>query len=436
MNFLKNQIVVTVGLFAIFAMVMSGCGEAKKVKKGKKGKAVMATKAITEKMVELLQTTGDVVAVNTVTLRAAVEGPIKYCPWREGDVIKKAGEVLIKLHRPIYIQELAVAKAELGVKKAILADLEFGPRPEEIHAAKAAVVHLESCTKFAKIDLDRIALLSKKNVISTQDAEKAQVNYVKCKTLLDGAKEKLSMLEKGTKKTELAIAAAGVEKEKANVEKAQAKLDECIIKAPFAGIITQVFVRPGDLTHLSSPRMPLLKMMDPKSLIVRTGLPENATESLKVGGKVTITLDAHPGKKFKGEIVRIHPRIEWKSRARIVEIRILDKVKLIPRMFARVLVQGRIIENATVIPEAAIITSPRGDHVVFVIKDGKAQMRTVTVGLEEGDKVQIIDGVTSGEMVITAGNLNLKNGAKVSIIKSKNHESKSGEKEKNGKIKE
>lgn len=419
MNFLKNQIVVVVGLFAILAMVMSGCGEAKKVKKGKKGKAVMATKAITEKMVELLQTTGDVVAVNTVTLRAAVEGPIKYCPWREGDVIKKAGEVLIKLHRPIYIQELAVAKAELGVKKAILADLEFGPRPEEIHAAKAAVVHLESCTKFAKIDLDRIALLSKKNVISTQDAEKAQVNYVKCKTLLDGAKEKLLMLEKGTKKTELAIAAAGVEKEKANVEKAQAKLDECIIKAPFAGIITQVYVRPGDLTHLSSPRMPLLKMMDPKSLIVRTGLPENATESLKVGGKVAITLDAYSGKKFKGEIERIYPRIEWKSRARIVEIRILDKVKLIPRMFARVLVEGRIIENATVIPEAAVITSPRGDYVVFVIKDGKAEMRTVTIGLEKGDKVQIIDGVTAGEMVITAGNLNLKNGAKVSIIKSK-----------------
>jgi len=409
--------ILTLALLAGFVMYLSGCGSAKK-KKVKKTKSVQVVEARQMSMVELLETTGDVVAVNTVTLRALVEGPIKYCPWREGDVIKKSGQKLVEIYRPLYHQQLAVAKAELDVKKAVLEDLEVGPRPEEIAAAKEAVIHLESCAKFAKINLDRISSLAKNHVVSRQADEQAHVNYVRCKTQLEGAKDKLAMLEEGTKKTQLAIAVAAAEKAKANVALAQAKVDECIIKAPFSGIITQVFVRPGDLTHLSSPRMPLVKMMDPGSLIVRAGLPESSAAHLAKGTKVTVRLDAYPGKKFNAEVERVHARIEWNSRTRLVEARIVEPVKLLPRMFARVSVQGRVMENAIVVPDAAIITTPRGDHVVFVVKNGKTEKRKVKIGLEKGSNVQINDGVNAGEMVVTAGNLNLKNGVPVKMVKS------------------
>ena len=405
-----------IGFALLFVLWISGCGSEKK-KKGKKAKIVRVSQAKENRLVEYIETTGDVVAVNTVTLRAAVEGPIKYCPWREGDVIEKSGQKIIEINRPLYYQQLAVAKAELDVKKAILQDLKVGPRPEEIAAAKASVIHLESCTKFAKIDFDRIHSLSEKNVVSKQADEKAHVNYVRCKTQLEGARDKLAMLEEGTKKTLLAVASASVEKAKANVALAQAKVDECTITAPFAGIITQVFVRPGDLTHLSSPRMPLVKMMDPKSLIIRAGLPESSAANLTKGTKVTVRLDAYPGKKFSALVERVHARIEWNSRTRLVEARIIDKVKLIPRMFARVSVQGRVFENAIIIPDSAIITTPRGDHIVYVVKNGKAEKRKVEIGLEKGSNVQIIKGVTNEEIVVIAGNLNLKNGTAVKVTK-------------------
>ena len=402
--------ILTVGVVAIFALWLSGCGSEKK-KKAKKAKSVHAVKAKQIQMEEMLETTGDVVAVNTVTLRAAVEGPIKYCPWREGDVIKKAGEKLIEIERPLY-------KKQLAVKKAILKDLQYGPRPEEIAVAKEEVIHLASCSKFAKIDLDRINSLAGKNVVSKQSREKAEVRYVRCKTQLEEVKNKLKMLEEGTKKTELAIA-------EANVALAQTQVDECIIRAPFAGIITQVYVRPGDLTSLrSGPRPALIKMMDPKSLIIRSGLPESSAAHLSKGKKVIIRLDAYPGKTFNAKIERVHPRIEWHSRTRIVEIRITEPVKLIPRMFARVSVQGRVIENAIVIPDAAIITTPRGDHVVFVVKNGKAEMRKIKIGLEKKDQIHILEGIQADEMVITAGNLNLKNGAAVKIIKANGEKKK------------
>ena len=405
-------------VFLLNIIVLMSCTANKKIQKKQKPVAVKTIFAKKIRLVELLETTGDIIAVNTVTLRAVVEGTIKYCPWREGDIIEKADQKIIEIYRPLYQQQLAVAKAELDIKKAVLEDLKFGSRPEEIAAAKENIIHFESCTKFAKIDLDRVVALVKTSAVSKQEEEKVRVSYVKCKTQLAGAKDRLAMLEEGTKKTELAIAEAAVGKADANVALAQAKVDECIIKAPFPGIITQVHVRPGDLTHLSSPRMPLIKMMDPKSLIVRAGLPESSAAHISKGTKVTVCLDAYPGKKFNAEIERIHPQIELNSRTRIIEARILEPVKLIPRMFARVSVQGRVIKNAVVIPDSAIITTPRGEHVVFVVKNGKAEMRKVKIGLEKGSNVQITDGVIAGEIVITAGNLNLKNGASIKTPKA------------------
>lgn len=405
-------------VFLLNIIVLMSCTANKKNQKKQKLRAVKTVFARKIRLVEHLETTGDIVAVNTVTLRAVVEGTIKYCPWREGDIIEKADQKIIEIYRPLYQQELAVAKGELAVKKAILEDLKFGSRPEEIAAAKENIIHFESCTKFAKIDLDRVVALVKTSAISKQEEEKVRVSYVKCKTQLEGAKDRLAMLEEGTKKTELAIAEAAVGKADANVDLAQAKVDECTIEAPFPGIITQVYVRPGDLIHLSSPRMPLIEMMDPKSLIVRAGLPESAAAHISKGTKLIVCLDAYPGKKFNAEIERIHPQIELNSRTRIIEARILEPVKLIPRMFARVSVQGRVVENAVVVPDSAIITTPRGEHVVFVVKNGKAEMRKVEIGLEKGSNVQITGGVIAGEIVITAGNLNLKNGTSIKMPKA------------------
>ncbi len=414
-KFSRPALVIALLMIGAF---LAGCGPEEKKGKKVKQKSVKAAKVIKGFIDESIKTTGDVVAVNTVTLRAAVEGPIKYCPWREGDKVKKDQKV-IEIHRPLYQKELAVARAELEVKKAILNDLVVGPRPEEIAMAREQLTHWENSAKFAKVDWDRLSKLATKKVVSAQEKEKAYVNYTKSKSEYESAKEKLKMLEEGTKETELIIARTAVKKAAANVELAQAKVDECIIKAPFSGIITSVYVRPGDLTHLSSPRMPLLKIIDPTSLVVRAGLPESRAAFMTKGTKVTVELDAYPGRKFNAVIERIHPRIEWNSRTRIIEARIVDKIELLPRMFARISVQGKKFDDAVLVPDSAIITTPRGYHVIFILENGRAKMRKVKIGIEKGKLVQIISGIKAGDMAITAGNLNLKDGAPVIAINQK-----------------
>lgn len=405
----KRTLIVII--YAIAFISITGC----KDKNAGKPKALPRVKVVAAektRIVELLETTGDVVATNTMTLEAIVEGPISFCPWREGDYVEQAGQKLIEIDRPLYRQEVAAAQAALAVAEARLADLMAGARPEEIAEAKESVRHFEDCTDFAKNDLDRIKLLVESGSLPGEMAEKARVDYVKCHTQLGAAKERLSMLETGPTKTEIGVAQAAVDEATAKRALAQAKLDECFLTAPFSGIITEVYIRPGDL---ATPRSKLLKLMDPSSQVVRAGLPESCATYISKGTKAIVRLDAFPGKTFSAEIERVYPRLEYESRTRIIEAKIIEPVELIPHLFARVSVQGRVIEDAVVVPDAAIITTPRGNKIVYVVKDGKANVRQVMIGLEQEQRVQITEGLQAGEIVVVAGNLNLKDGTAVQV---------------------
>jgi multidrug resistance efflux pump len=395
---------------------MTGCGSDKNAQgKSKKPPLVQAVAAENTRLVELLETTGDVVAVNTVTIHTTVEGPVSFCPWREGDQVEQAGQKLIEIDRPLYRQEVLAADAALAVAKAKLADLKAGARPEEIAQAKESVRHFEDCTSFSKADLDRTTSLVKSGALPAEAGEKARVAHVKCQTQHEAAKKRVAMLEAGPTRTEIAVVQAAVGEATANRALAQSKLDECLLKAPFAGVITEVHVRPGDL---ATPKEPLLKMMDPSSLVIRAGLPESCAADIRKGTETVIRLDAYPGKTFSARIERVHPRLERDSRTRIIEVKVIEPIELIPRLFARISVQGRVADDAVVIPDAAIVTTPRGDKVIYVIKEGKASMRKVTIGLEQGQRVQITDGIQAGEMVVIAGNLNLKDGSAVRLGKA------------------
>ena len=408
------RILMVVAIVAT-AIGLVGCDSDKEQNKSKKARHIQAVSAKKERLVEFLETTGSIVAVNTVMIRATTEGPISFCPWREGDHIEQVGQKLVEIDRPLYRQEVLAAKAALAVAVAKLADLKAGARPEEIAQVKESVRQLEDCTSFAKADLDRTRSLVKSSSLPGEMVEKARVSYVKCQTQFAAAEEQLAMLEAGPTKTEIAVHQAAVDEAGAKRAIAQAKLDECVLKSPFVGVVTQVFVRPGDL---ATPRAPLLKLMDPISLVVRAGLPESCAADIRKDTEVIVKLDAYPNKTFSARIERIHPRLEWESRTRIIEAKIIEPVQLIPGLFVRISVQGRVADDAVVVPDAAIVTTPRGDKVIYVVKEGKANMRKVTIGLEQGQSVQIIDGVQAGEMVVVAGNLDLKDGVPIQLGKA------------------
>jgi len=399
---------------AAAVLLLSGCGKEKDAVSGPAKKPpLVSTEFATEgPIAQKLSIVGEVAANNTVAVRAAVEGPIAYCPWREGDRVEEAGQKLIEIDRPLYREEVAAAAAALEVVEAKLADMKAGARPEEVAQAREAVRPLEESAAFARNDLQRVQKLADSGAVAGEDVEKARVSAVKCQADLASAKQRLLILESGLTKTEIAVQQAVVDETAARLAVARARLQECTINAPFAGTITAVHVRPGDF---ATARTLLVEMMDDDSLVVRFAVPESVAWLVKQGADVSIRFDAYPGREFAGRIVRTYPELDSSSRTRTVEAALNESIDLLPGMFARVSVTLRRADDACIVSDNAILSMPNGDTVVFVADGGKAVMRKVELGIEAGSSVQVLSGVEQGENVIVAGNETLRNGMEIRV---------------------
>lgn len=382
--------------------------------KEKKPPLVMTQPVKKERISSFLETTGQTIAVNAVTISSTVEGQVAFCPWREGDLVEKKGQRLIEIDRSLYREEVKTAEASLLVSRAKLDDLKAGSRPEEINQAEGSVRDLEESTAFAKNDLDRIAQLVERGALPGEDLEKARVVYVTAQSKLTAAKEKLAMLKSGPTRTAIAIQEALVKEAEAKLSMARAKLAEGILLAPFKGMITKVLVRPGDFATAKSP---LMEIIDPASLVIRFSVPEIWASSLRIGMKVLVALDVYPDKVFAAKINRLYPELDTRMRTRTAEAILESGLPLMPGMFARLELVLATVEEAVVVPDQAVKISPQGEQIAFTVNGEKAVRRKIKTGIEEGGKIQILEGLRVGEEVIVAGHEKLKEGQAVRIGK-------------------
>lgn len=407
---MTRWIIHTCLLFAI--VVMAGCGDESATDKPQSTKAapVRTLTVTTRPMEKLAELTGEVVATRQVTISATVEGPIGLCPWREGDAIERAGEPLIRIDRPTYRTDVQTAEAAVAVAKAKLADLKAGARPEEIAQARQTVKQLESCSAFAANDLQRIEKLVTSGAVPAETVERARVAAVECGTKLASAKKRLAMLEIGPTKTQIDVAQAAVHEAEARLAMAQAKLDECTIAAPFAGVVSRVYVREGDM---ASPRAALLEMFDPQSLVVRFAVPEALARSVRLGQKLTVRLDAMPGQLIAAKVTRVYPQLDSRMRTRTVEAQPIESAPWSPGMFARLSLVLESADDAVAIPASAVASRSNDSGVAFIVNDAHAHQRKVRLGIEQDGWVQVIQGLEPGEQIIVSGVGKLKDGMAV-----------------------
>ena len=407
-------------LFVLMALWGSasllGCGQDQTPANPKKEEAKPRTVKVEilkpQSISRILETTGEVVATNMVTLSAMVEGPIVFCPWREGDRVNAAGQKLIEIDRALFREEVNAAAAALAVAQARLVDLKAGTRPEEIAQAEENVKKLQEALAFSKTDLERIARLVERGGLPGEAVEKARVNFVDLQSQLASAQQRLDMLKTGPTKTAIAVQEAVVKEAETRLELAKKKVAEGMIAAPFAGVVTKVYVRPGDLATLKTP---LLEISDPSSLVIRFTVPEAESGMRLASLPVQVALDAYPDQRFQGKIIRVYPEIDRKIRTQILEAKLTQPANLLAGMFARVRVILESVPNALVVPTDSILTSPKGESMVVVAQDGKAVRTKVKLGIVQGDRAQIVEGLQAGQQVIWSGQEGLKDGAPIQI---------------------
>lgn len=151
---------------------------------------------------------------------------------------------------------------------------------------------------------------------------------------------------------------------------------------------------------------------------MRAAVPERYAAQVHKGLGFQVRLDAFPDSVFSARIVRTYPFLEEQMRTRTVEAEISTPAALLPGMFARLKLPLKTVDTAVVVPSQSVLVLPSGQKVIFVVSSDTVSQRIVELGIEQGNRVQVLTGVAAGELVVVAGNEKLKSGAKVRLINS------------------
>lgn len=240
---------------------------------------------------------------------------------------------------------------------------------------------------------------------SPSDVAKAQSD-------LEGARAVLVKAQQPYLEPDLQAAQAAVQSAEAAVRQAEANLRETTVVAPFGGIITQRYVSVGAVVSTSTPIVQLVST----TLEARLSADDSQVVLLEPGQSAELLLAAYPGVIFKARVESISPSASPTSRTFTA---IVTPDSPDARLKPGMLVQGNIAAinrpNVLMIPEQAVVT--RGlDTIVFVVADGKARRKPVTLGARGGGMVEVIDGVTAGETVVIDGQAALNDNDQVNVV--------------------
>ena len=197
------------------------------------------------------------------------------------------------------------------------------------------------------------------------------------------------------------------------VAEAEWRLSRTVIRAPFAGVVTERMITAGQ--HLQ-PGDQAFAVADFDPLIARIYLPEKDVLALEPGREVRISLAADPTQRVAGRIRQISPVVDTATGTVKLTVEAVDPPPALrPGAFVSVQIVREQRQAAVLLPRESVIRELRTAHVF--ITDGEiAEKRPVTLGLEEGEVIEAVSGVTAGEKVIVAGQGGLKPGAKVRVL--------------------
>ncbi len=196
---------------------------------------------------------------------------------------------------------------------------------------------------------------------------------------------------------------------------ARLQLDKNTFRAPFTGDVTERMIQVGQ--HVR-PGDALFQVTKFEPLIARIFLPETDVVTLEEGREVRITLNADSTVRFAGRIRQISPVVDTATgTVKITVEAVAPPAGVRPGSFVAIDIVRETHPAAVLVPKEAVVRELQASHV-FVVDEGKAARRSVQLGIEEGDLVEVVSGVTAGEQIVVAGQGGLKDGEAIRLLGS------------------
>jgi RND family efflux transporter MFP subunit len=288
--------------------------------------------------------------------------------------------------RLLRIQRDEGARVQRGEVLAVLDPIDFQLSHER---AQAALKMAEATLAHAEAEKERADSLVKTGGITDKDHLATQMN--------------------------LRVAGASVAQARAEVSMAAQQLARSTVRAPFAGRVANRLADPGALLAAGTP---IFTVVDDSTLEFRAAVPSASYNRVKVGAPVDVSVDAVPGQAIPGRVARIAPLVEERSRSFEAVVEVPGSSQLVGGLFARAVVRVGRVAGALVVPPTALVRDGArpGEAEAFVISGNQAERRTVTVGVDSPDAVQITSGLKAGDVVVLDPPPALASGAKVEIL--------------------
>ncbi len=210
----------------------------------------------------------------------------------------------------------------------------------------------------------------------------------------------------------LKVSEAALAQAKAELAIAGQQLSRTEVKAPFAGRVAKRFSDAGAMLAAGSP---LFTLVDDSLFEYEAAVPSRDLAKVRLGAPVRLELDALPGSRIEGRIARLQPLVDERSRSFRAVVEVPGRPELVGGLFARALVHVSTVSGALVVPPASLVRdgSDAAKAEVFVVREGKAVKRPITVGVEAPDGVQAASGLAAGDIVVLDPPTALSSGAPV-----------------------
>jgi len=209
------------------------------------------------------------------------------------------------------------------------------------------------------------------------------------------------MTQNASSQADLERADAQARGAQASYDLLKTRLDRTVVRAPFGGVVGRRLVSIGTFVNSQTPVI-TLQSVNPQHAVLE--VPERYADRLRRGQLVSFQVAALPGKNFSGEVVFVDPEVELPARTILIKARVPNPLRQLQTgMFIEARLAMDIRPKALVVPEDAILPL-QGSTYVWVVKEGKADRREVTVGVRTAGWVEILGGgLDAGDQVVVGG---------------------------------
>jgi membrane fusion protein (multidrug efflux system) len=373
-------------LVIFLGVVAGGCSTQAEDKKQAAKVAARPPVAVEVTKVRSTEITGAIEVTGSLSYKFGAEVKSEYT----GSVTDVFVNEWVRVKKDDPLARLDTREAEVVLQKA----------KAGVEVARASILQAEVSQNRANREFERAQKLKETGLITQQSFDDARTETEAAKARMEAAKAQRRVAEE-------------------DVLYAQTRLSKSMIRSPIDGTVSLRNVNVGDFVGEMGAK-PMFRIVDTRILELTVTVPSVEMGALRIGQPLLFSIDAFPGKNFVGKVMFINPVVNEADRSIKVVAEVENREE---RLKGGLFVQGRILtgkrSGVLNIPRTAFLSwdvaGKKGE--VFVVNQKVAQRRSVQTGTILGDRVEIISGIAAGDLVVTRGGFNVKEGDRVNVTR-------------------